>query len=119
MLPTTGLMLVTMVLAALLVAGLFSALGLIPSGPRPSRTDVFGTVRADYKLALNLLGVAIFAALFGLTARRGATDPVCGMQVDRGKALTAGVDGHTYHFCSEHCRGAFAADPPRYARSGH
>src|SRR5690242_4739574 len=33
----TALMLVTMVLAALVVAGVFSALGLAPEGPRPSR----------------------------------------------------------------------------------
>jgi hypothetical protein len=36
--------------------------------------------------------------LFALTVRRGATDPVCGMTVDRGKALTMHVDGATYHF---------------------
>ena len=54
-----------------------------------------------------MLGLAIFAALFGLTMRRGATDPVCGMKVDRSKALTATHDGHTYFFCSEHCRDSF------------
>ena len=32
------------------------------------------------------------------------------MTVDRAKALTANRDGHTYHFCSEHCRAAFEAD---------
>src|SRR3954463_1130979 len=36
----TALMFVTMVLAALTVDVLFGALGLIPSGPRPSRDDV-------------------------------------------------------------------------------
>ena len=36
---------------------------------------------------INILGVAIFAALFWLTRRRGATDPVCGMKVDRAKAI--------------------------------
>ena len=103
----TALMFVTMVLAALAVDGLFSALGLIPSGPRPTRGDIFGSVQVDYKLALNILGVAIFAIFFWLTSRRGATDPMCGMKVDKGKALTAERDGHTYFFCSEHCRHGF------------
>jgi YHS domain-containing protein len=102
-------MFVTMVIAALAVNGVFSALGLIPTGPRPSRADVFGSVQANYKLALNVVGVAIFVTLFLLTYRRGATDPVCGMKVDRAKALTATHDGHTFFFCSEHCRHEFQA----------
>jgi uncharacterized membrane protein YraQ (UPF0718 family) len=60
----TALMFVTIVLAALLVDGLFSVFGLIPSGPRPTREDVFGQIELDYKLALNVLGLAIFALLF-------------------------------------------------------
>src|SRR5205807_982584 len=55
----SGLMFVTMVIAGLLVSGLFSLLGLIPSGPRPTRADVFGTVAVNYKLFLNLLGLVI------------------------------------------------------------
>jgi uncharacterized membrane protein YraQ (UPF0718 family) len=59
----TALMFVTMVIAALLVDGLFGVLDLVPTGPRPSREDVFGSVEVDYKLVLNLLGTAVFAAL--------------------------------------------------------
>jgi uncharacterized protein len=110
----TALMFVTMVIAALIIDALFSGLGLIPSGPRPSRADIFGSVAVNYKLVLNVLGLVIFAALFALTARRGATDPVCGMTVDRGKAVTTQRDGHTYYFCSEHCQHAFKADPDQY-----
>jgi uncharacterized membrane protein YraQ (UPF0718 family)/YHS domain-containing protein len=106
----TALMFVTMVIAALIVAGIFSALGLIPTGPRPTRADIFSSVQVNYKLALNVLGAAIFGALFWLTARRGATDPVCGMKVDRAKALTKDVDGHTHYFCSSHCLQAFEAE---------
>src|SRR6059036_2011342 len=40
----TALMFVTMVIAALIVDGLFSAVDLIPTGPRPSRDDIFGQV---------------------------------------------------------------------------
>jgi YHS domain-containing protein len=107
-----------MVLAALAIDGIFSLFGLIPSGARPSRGDIFGSVQVDYKLLLNVLGAAIFAALFWLTMRRGVTDPVCGMKVDRAKAVTAEHDGHTYHFCSEHCRARFRSDPEGYASGG-
>jgi uncharacterized protein len=110
----TALMFVTMVIAALIVDGIFSALGLIPTGPRPTRADIFSSVQVNYKLALNLLGVVIFAGFFWLTARRGATDPVCGMKVDRQKAVTKQFAGHTYYFCSDHCLHAFEADPDKH-----
>jgi uncharacterized membrane protein YraQ (UPF0718 family)/YHS domain-containing protein len=106
----TALMFATMVAAALVVDLAFSALGLIPRG-RPSRADVFGSVQVDYKLFLNLLGVGVFAAMLWLTTRRGVTDPVCGMKVDRTKALTAQQGGTTRFFCSEHCRQKFLANP--------
>jgi uncharacterized membrane protein YraQ (UPF0718 family)/YHS domain-containing protein len=95
-----ALMFTTMVLAALAVDLAFGALGLIPHGARPTRNDVFGRIAIDYKLGLNMLGVAIFAALFRLTARRGATDPVCGMTVDRDRAITRDVGGERLFFCS-------------------
>jgi uncharacterized membrane protein YraQ (UPF0718 family) len=69
----TALMFLTMVLAALLVDGLFSAAGLIPTS-RPSREDIFGTVQLDYKLVLNLFGLVVFVTLFALTTRREPGD---------------------------------------------
>lgn len=113
-----ALMFVTMVIAALLVDGLFSAANLIPTGPRPSRADIFGSVELDYKLVLNVIGLVVFAALFYLTARRGVTDPVCGMKVDRGKALKREFGSEAFYFCSEHCLHAFEVDPDHY-RHGH
>jgi uncharacterized membrane protein YraQ (UPF0718 family) len=62
----TALMFVTMVVAALIVDLVFGGLGLIPSA-RPAKKDVFGSVRVDYKLVLNVAGLALFAALFRLT----------------------------------------------------
>ena len=109
----TALMFVTMVVAALIVAGIFSALGLTPTGPRPTRADIFSSVQVNYKLALNVLGAVIFAAMFWLTRRRGATDPVCRMTVDRGKALTRDVGGETYYFCSSSCLQEFEAGAER------
>jgi uncharacterized protein len=104
----TALMFITMVLAALSIDLIFSGLGLIPSA-RPSTDDVFGSIALDYKLALNVLGALIFAALFGLTLRRGTADPMCGMTVDKTKAVSSVHEGKTYFFCSEQCRDAFQA----------
>jgi uncharacterized membrane protein YraQ (UPF0718 family)/YHS domain-containing protein len=111
-----ALMFVTMVVAALIVDGLFNLVGLIPTGPRPSRDDIFGTVAVDYKLFLNVLGVVVFASLFWLTRRRGTTDPVCEMKVDRVKALRSDYMGGAYYFCSAGCQEAFDDQPERYAR---
>jgi uncharacterized membrane protein YraQ (UPF0718 family)/YHS domain-containing protein len=108
-----ALMYVTMVLAALAVDGLFTALGLVPTGPRPSRGEIFGAISVDYKLFLNVLGLGVFAALFWLTRARGATDPSCGMKVDREKALVTDVSGERFYFCSEHCRETFLGERER------
>jgi len=114
----TALMLATMVIAALIVDALFSGAGLIPT-IRPSRADIFGQIQVDYKLFLNVLGVAIFTALLWLTARRGETDPVCGMKVDRDKAVTKELGGETFYFCSENCLHPFEAHPERYTKDHH
>ncbi len=66
----TALMFVTIVIAALTVDGLFGIAGLIPTGPRPTRTDIFGTVDVNYKLFLNIIGTVVFLALFWLTRGR-------------------------------------------------
>jgi uncharacterized membrane protein YraQ (UPF0718 family) len=113
----TALMFITMVIAALIVNGMFSALGLIPTGARPTRADIFGSVQVNYKLALNLLGLAIFAALFWLTFKRGTADPVCGMTVDRHRAVSRQFGGSTYHFCTGDCAQVFDAAPDKYANS--
>jgi uncharacterized protein len=105
-----ALMFVTMVIAALIVDGLFSSVALIPH-IRPTRADIFGSIKVDYNLFTNILGLAVFAALFALTVRRGATDPACGMKVDRAKALRMDFAGDTYYFCSQGCLHAFEADP--------
>lgn len=40
------------------------------------------------------------------------TDPVCGMKVDRAKALSAEIDGKRLYFCSEHCLHTFQHSVP-------
>jgi uncharacterized protein len=69
----TALMFVTMVIAALIVDLVFSAADLIPP-TRPSRTEIFGSIQPDYKLALNLVAAVVFGGLMYLTVRRGSRD---------------------------------------------
>ena len=86
-----ALMLLATVLAALAIGAAFGALGLVPA-TRPPAADVFGSIGVDYKLALNAVATAAFAGLWALTARRGATDPVCGWRSiapPRGRCPTA------------------------------
>jgi hypothetical protein len=97
-----ALMLVTMILAALIVDGLFGAAGLVPH-VRPSRTDIFGALTVNYKLWLNVLAALVFLAMLWLTERLGATDPVCGMKVDRSKAVRVVESGRILYFCGAHC----------------
>jgi hypothetical protein len=102
----TALMFATIVVASLIVDGLFSGLGLIPV-VHPTRGDVFGSIKLDYKLVTNVLGLAIFVTLFAITARRGTTDIVCGMKVDKAKAIKLQTASGTLYFCSEQCLQAF------------
>jgi uncharacterized membrane protein YraQ (UPF0718 family) len=99
-----ALMFVTIVIAALAVYGLFGLAGITPAS-RPVRADIFSSVKVDYKLVTNVLGTIVFAVLFALTMRRGATDPVCGMKVDKSKALRKEYGGETFYFCGPHCAG--------------
>jgi uncharacterized protein len=112
-----ALMFVTMVAAALIVDGLFSTAGLIPQ-TRPTRADIFSSIKIDYKLFTNILGVAVFAAFFALTMRRGVTDPVCGMKVDKAKAIHIDFAEETFYFCSEHCLHAFEVNRETEPSSG-
>jgi len=112
-----ALMLAAMIIAALLVAGAFDLLGLIPAA-RPAADDVFGSIQLDYKLVLDVVALAVFAALMWLTVRRGATDPVCGMTVDRAKAVTRRDGARTLYFCSEHCARHYAGEHGS-AAAGH
>jgi len=45
-------------------------------------------------------------------------DPVCGMMVDKSKAVTLEKDGQTYYFCSEHCKRQFQTQAASVAAPG-
>jgi len=44
-----------------------------------------------------------------------ATDPVCGMAVEKEKAVVAGWKGRTFYFCSRGCSNEFLEDPESFA----
>jgi uncharacterized membrane protein YraQ (UPF0718 family) len=112
-----GLMFGAMVAAALAVDGIFSAFGLVPE-TRPSIESVTARgISWNYTTVLNIVFTVAAAALVGLTLRRSARDPVCGMTVDRGKAQSAEHRGTRYFFCGPGCRAKFQADPDGYAHA--
>src|SRR5206468_2016222 len=78
-----AVMFASMVLAALAVDGIFSALGLVPT-KRPSIDSISSRgISWNYTTFLNIVFLAVALVLVALTLRRGARDPVCGMTVDR------------------------------------
>ena len=119
----------TMSLSGLAVEYLFDGLGIIPAAATGRHGNVgSGAFSWNYTTVLNIIALAGFAVLYCLYRNRArfgggaryAKDPVCGMQVETAHApATAGHDGHTVYFCSDHCRERFTADPDRFARHGH
>jgi uncharacterized membrane protein YraQ (UPF0718 family)/YHS domain-containing protein len=110
----TGVMFGAMVVAALVVDGVFSLIGLVPTH-RPAASSI--TERAvvwNYTSVLDIVFGVVFVALIALTLRRGAKDPVCGMTVDR-NGPSSTFRGRTYRFCGAHCKHTFDASPEAYA----
>jgi YHS domain-containing protein len=110
----SSIMFGSIVLAAVVVSGLFAVLGLIPS-ERPDIDSI--TERAigwNYTTFLNIVFLGVAAILIALTMRSGARDPVCGMTVNRKNALSTEWNGTTYYFCGPGCKERFEADPARY-----
>lgn len=53
-----------------------------------------------------------------LDSYEGTRDPVCGMQLNRDKAISETLQGKEYYFCSDSCRELFKPDPSRFLRAG-
>ena len=83
--------------------------GLMPG----ERVVVSGNFLLDSESRMKSAAMGIF---------NPATDPVCGMEVDRNAAKNAGRavahNGSTYFFCSDDCKHKFEADPGTYAEVG-
>jgi uncharacterized protein len=105
----------TIVVAALIVDGIFSALDLVPTH-RPSIESISErAITWNYTAVLNIIFTLVASALFGLTLRRGAKDPVCGMTVDRHKTPHRSTqNGATVYFCGAGCKARFDEDPEQY-----
>jgi uncharacterized membrane protein YraQ (UPF0718 family)/YHS domain-containing protein len=102
-----SIMFVSMAAAALAVDGIFSAAGLIPT-ERPSIDSIAErAIGWNYTTFLNIVFLVVAAALFSLTLRRGARDPVCGMTVDRRTPFRSEREGRTVFFCSAGCQATF------------
>ena len=119
-LKLAGLMFVCIVVAALAVDGLFSALGVIPE-TRPSVESITDRgISFNYTAVLNILFTFVAATLLYLTVWRGAKDPVCRMRVDRfATPHRSAFEGRTYYFCSSGCKEEFETKPEHYARHAH
>jgi YHS domain-containing protein len=109
-LELAALMVGAMVLAALAADLVFSALGLVPE-TRPSIESITERgIELKYTAVLNFVFTIVGGALVWPTVRRGYTDPVCGMRVDRCQTphQTRREIGPVY-FCSAACRESFEA----------
>jgi YHS domain-containing protein len=111
----SSIMFGAIVLAALLVQGIFDVAGLIPEKRPDVESITERGIEWNYTTFLNILVLGVAAILIGLTLQRGARDPVCGMAVDRLKTpYRSEWGGKTYCFCSEGCKSRFEANPEEY-----
>jgi uncharacterized membrane protein YraQ (UPF0718 family) len=66
-------------------------------------------------LVMGLVGNLLTVKPRGTTSQEQlALDPVCGMNVEVGKATTTEYEGETYYFCCSHCQEAFEGSPQHY-----
>lgn len=112
--------------AGLATQYLFQALGWVPAVHRG--VVVGDTLRWNATTILNIVALAVFAALYLLYRNRArfgagsryAKDPVCGMQVEIAQApATALCAGARVYFCSERCRDRWLANREQGGRSDH
>jgi uncharacterized protein len=112
----SGLMFGAIVASSLAVGGLFGLAGLIPDERPPVESITERRVEWNYTTFLNIVFLGVAAALIGLTLRRGARDPVCGMSVDRFKTPhRSDYAGRTMYFCGAGCKEKFDREPERYS----
>ncbi|MDP9180354.1 MAG: YHS domain-containing protein, partial [Chloroflexota bacterium] len=128
---------VAMAAAGYVVELLFAALGIVPSDRSVGAIGEDPTL--NYTSVLNVLFLVLAIALVARFLRTGgmamlrsmngpgedghggetmARDPVCGMTVDRSRALSSDFGGVTYYFCSEGDKHTFDANPERFASGG-
>jgi YHS domain-containing protein len=87
---------------------------LIPSDRPDVESITERGIAWNYTTVLNIVFFTLAAALWALTVRRGARDPVCGMTVDRSTKFRSDWQGRTYYFCGAGCKSRFDADPEAF-----
>jgi len=67
-------------------------------------------------LVMGLVGnlIKVKPKAFASQNEQLAIDPVCGMNVEMGKAIKTEYNGETYYFCCTHCQQAFESRPAEY-----
>ena len=111
---------VAMALAGLVVEAIFGGLGWIPSSHALLATSGVATAVTAVLNVVALVALGFLVSLSRSTpaGRAHATDPVCGMQVERQLApAQTRYRGQTILFCSEGCRDRFERNPERYGDS--
>ena len=114
----------TMSLAGLAVEGLFRVAGIAPDSTTRMHKHVGDvTVGWNATTVLDVVSLVVLAGIVVLYRQRDrlgaggnlATDPVCGMTVDKSHpgAVLVADDGTTTYFCSDHCKHRYAATEPR------
>ncbi len=103
--------------AGLIVEGLFTLFDAVPTDRSPSIVPEH--FAWNYTTFLNIAFLMLFGVVFWLARRPGsadrfATDPTCGMQVEKAIAPAHCVDADGEHwFCSDGCRDRYVADSGR------
>jgi uncharacterized membrane protein YraQ (UPF0718 family)/YHS domain-containing protein len=102
-----------MAAAGLAVEGIFTLFGAVPT-ERPEAI-VSEHLSWNYTTVLNIVFLGVFAVVVWLAHRPAsdlyATDPTCGMQVDKANAPAHLVhDGNDLYFCSDHCYERYAVN---------
>ena len=112
----------TMSVAGLITEAIFKALNILPTHSTKmfmATMDRFGNNRTTW---LNAIGLLISILLIALYATRDksddspfATDPICGMQVNKADAIHRYThEGHPYYFCSPGCLDSFSKNPAQH-----
>jgi len=75
----------------------------------------------------SVVAIALVMGLIGNAMKSGVAapvpegqqvaDPVCGMNVEMGRAAETGYCGQTYYFCCSECQREFEGDPGRYVEN--
>jgi YHS domain-containing protein len=63
-----------------------------------------------------LLALSVFAFGQKRTRTPRATDPVCGLSVEKDPQLSATYHGQTFYFCSNRDRDTFRKNPAKYVK---